>query len=220
VERVKTDLAKNGKVLMGLVNNAGIASGLPLEVHSLDDARLMFDVNYFGMMHLTQLCLPSLRASGGRVVQLSSLAGRFATRARGVYASTKFSVEAFSDALRMELIPWKISVSIVEPGYVKSAISVSGVARVKGLTTEEKRAQELYPQLYPANWQQKNIDQVANGSEPTVTTEAIVEALTNQYPSTRYPVAKGGGVDAKTLTLLVRFLPDRVRDLLLVNFGG
>jgi len=220
VDRVKTALAKSGKVLMGLVNNAGIASGLPLELHNVADARLMFDVNYFGMMHLTQLCLPSLRANGGRVVQLSSLAGRFATRKRGVYSSTKFALEAFSDALRMELIPWKISVSIIEPGFVKSAIAVSGGARVKGMTTEEKRAQELYPHLYAPGWQEKHEHLISTGSEPTVTTDAIVDALTNPYPSTRYPVAKGGGVDAKTLTLLVRFLPDRLRDILLVNFGG
>jgi len=220
VDRVKAEVKKNGKELVGLVNNAGIGAGLPLELHALDDARLMFNVNYFGMMHLTQLCLPSLRASGGRVVQLSSLAGRFATRARGVYASTKFSVEAFSDTLRMELIPWKISVSVVEPGYVKSAIATSGVNRVKGLTAEEKRAQELYPHLYPPKWQEKNEHNIVTGAEPTVTTEAIVDALTNPYPSTRYPVAKGGGLDAKTLTLLIRFLPDRLRDVLLVNFGG
>jgi len=220
VDRVKTELKKNGKVLLGLVNNAGIGSGLPLELHTLDDARLMFNVNYFGMMHLTQLCLPSLRASGGRVVQLSSLAGRFATRARGVYASTKFSMEAFSDVLRMELIPWNISVSVVEPGYIKSAIATSGVARVKGLTAEEKRAQELYPHLYPPKWQEKNEHNIITGAEPSVTTEAIVDALTNPYPATRYPVAKGGGVDAKILIFLVRFLPDRLRDVLLVNFGG
>jgi len=139
---------------------------------------------------------------------------------RGVYASTKFSVEAFSDALRMELIPWKISVSVIEPGYVKSAIAASGVARVKGLSAEEKRAQELYPHLYPANWQEKNHAQIDNGDEPTVTTGAIVDALTNPYPSTRYPVAKGGGIEASVLTFLVRFFPDRVRDVLLVNFGG
>jgi len=220
VDRVKSELAKNGKVLMGLVNNAGIASGLPVELHTLDDAQYMFNVNYFGMMHLTQLCLPSLRASGGRVVQVSSVAGRIATRSRGVYASTKFSVEAFSDALRMELIPWKISVSVVEPGYVKTAIANSGVARVKALTADEKRAQELYPHLYPPDWEKKNQHVIDNGSEPTVTTEAIVDALTNPYPDTRYPVATAGPFDAKTLMLLVRFMPDRFRDVLLVKFGG
>jgi len=220
VDHVKAELAKSGKVLMGLVNNAGIASGLPLELHNVDDARLMFNVNYFGMMHLTQLCLPSLRANGGRVVQLSSLAGRFATRKRGVYSSTKFSVEAFSDALRMELMPFKVSVSVVEPGFVKSAIATSGVVRLKGMSAEEKRAEELYPHLYPPGWQGKHEHIIDTGDEPTVTTDAIVDALTNPYPSTRYPVAKGGGVDAKTLTLLVRFLPDRLRDILLVKFGG
>jgi NAD(P)-dependent dehydrogenase (short-subunit alcohol dehydrogenase family) len=220
IERVDALVAKSGRKLMGLVNNAGIASGLPLELHALDDARLMFDVNYFGMMHLTQLCLPSLRANGGRVVQLSSVTGRFATRTRGVYSSTKFAMEAFSDALRMELIPWKISVSVVEPGYVKSAIAASGAARVKGLSSEEKRAQELYPHLYPPGWYEKNEHHIATGAEPTVTTEAIVDALTNPYPSTRYPVAKAGPVDAKVFLFALRFIPDRLRDFLLVNLGG
>jgi len=90
---VKKQIEKSGKVLMGLVNNAGIGGGLPTELHSIQDAKNMFEVNFFGMMHVTQLCLPTLRANQGRVVQVSSLAGKMATRARSVYAATKFAME-------------------------------------------------------------------------------------------------------------------------------
>lgn len=93
VDTVKQQIEKSGKVLMGLVNNAGIGGGLPAEFHSIKDAKAMFEVNFFGMMHMTQLCMPSLRANQGRVVQVSSLAGRMAPRARAVYAGTKFAME-------------------------------------------------------------------------------------------------------------------------------
>lgn len=190
VENVVKQVEASRKVLMGLVNNAGIGGGLPAELHSVQDAKAMFEVNFFGMMHLTQLCLPSLRANQGRVVQVSSLAGRLATRARAVYAGTKFAMEGFSDALRLELTPYNVSVSIVEPGFVKSAISINGVQRIKAQTEEEKRAQELYPLVYPPGWDEKYKQIIANGDEPSVTTNAIIDALTNPFPATRYPVAK------------------------------
>jgi len=220
VDRVKEDLAKSGKVLAALINNAGISGGLPLEVHALTDARNMFEVNYFGMMHMTQLCAPMLRKSGGRVIQVSSLAGLFATRLRGIYAGTKFALEAFSDALRMEMIPFRVSVSLVEPGFVKSSIAESSTARFKQQSAEEKEAVTLYPHLYPADWEQKKLQVIQKGDDPICTSEAIDHALSSPYPQTRYPVASVGGFDAKIVSFLVHVLPDRLREAILIRNGG
>ncbi len=105
--------------LDALVNNAGFAEVGPLETMPLERARAIFEVNVFGLMGLTQLLVPPMRERGrGRIVNVSSIAGRWVTPGAGWYGASKFALEALSDALRMELKAFGLEVVVIEPGLI------------------------------------------------------------------------------------------------------
>jgi NAD(P)-dependent dehydrogenase (short-subunit alcohol dehydrogenase family) len=108
--------------LHGLVNNAGIAVAVPLEFIPLDELRRQFEVNVFGQVAVTQALLPQLRRSKGRIVFVGSIAGKSALPFLGPYAASKHALEAIADSLRVELQPFGVGVSIVEPGTIKTPI--------------------------------------------------------------------------------------------------
>src|SRR5215212_2955708 len=99
-----------------IVNNAGVVVSGPMETVSPDDWRKQLDINVIGQLAVTQAVLPRLRQSRGRIVFISSVNGRLSMSLIGAYCASKFALEAAADALRMELRPWHIPVSIIEPG--------------------------------------------------------------------------------------------------------
>ena len=108
--------------LAGLVNNAGIVVPGPLEFLPLADLRRQLEINVVGQIAVTQAMLPLLRAARGRIVNMGSIGGRMATPFVGAYAASKFALEALTDALRVEVRPWRIGVSIIEPGAIATPI--------------------------------------------------------------------------------------------------
>jgi NAD(P)-dependent dehydrogenase (short-subunit alcohol dehydrogenase family) len=122
--------------LDGLVNNAGIALALPLELLPLDELRRVLEVNVVGQLAVTQAVLPAVRAARGRVVNVGSIAGRSSLPFLGAYAASKFALEAVTDALRVELRPWGIRVAIVEPGSIATPIWTKGAQRFEELTID------------------------------------------------------------------------------------
>lgn len=95
-----------------------IQQNAPVEFHALKDAQTIFDVNYFGLMRVTQKFLPLLRQSKGRIINVSSILGALTVQELGVYSSSKHAMESLSDALRRELRPLDVSVSVVQPGLL------------------------------------------------------------------------------------------------------
>ncbi len=117
---VETIIAEQGRI-DALVNNAGYGSYGAIEDVTLDEARNQFEVNLFGLARLTQLVLPQMRAQrSGRIINVSSMGGRLTTFMGAWYHATKYALEAFSDALRMETSDFGIQVSIIEPGGIKT----------------------------------------------------------------------------------------------------
>ena len=108
--------------LLGLVNNAGTAFLSPLESASLDSVRALFDVHVFGMLAVTQAFLPLLRQRGGRIVNVSSQAALLVAPFHGPYSAAKLAVHGFSDALRRELKPLGVQVSVIIPGSIDTPI--------------------------------------------------------------------------------------------------
>jgi NAD(P)-dependent dehydrogenase (short-subunit alcohol dehydrogenase family) len=108
--------------LTGLVNNAGVAYGGPVEVLELDELRRAFEINFFGLIAVTQAFLPALRAGGGRIVNMSSNSGMVAAPFLTPYTTSKWALEALSDALRVELEPWDIKVAVIQPGAIDTPI--------------------------------------------------------------------------------------------------
>src|SRR6266508_1690708 len=108
--------------LDGLVNNAGVVVTGPVEFLPLPELRRQLEINVVGQVAVTQAFLPLIRAARGRIVNMGSIAGRLATPFSSAYGASKFALEALTDALRLELAPWGISVSIIEPGAVATPI--------------------------------------------------------------------------------------------------
>ena len=194
--------------LSGLVNNAGIVVAGPLEFLPVAALREQFEVNVLGLLALTQACLPLLRAGRGRIVNMSSISGRFASPLLGPYAASKFAVEALSDSLRRELAPWDIPVSLVEPGKVATPVwqkSADAAERlIAGLPAE---ATARYgPSLERSR--RRALRAARTGISADAVAAVVHTALTGARPRTRYLV----GRDAKIGALMARWLPDHVLD--------
>jgi len=136
-------------------------------------------------------------------------------RCNGVYASTKRAIEALTDSLRLEMLAFDVSVTSVIPGYVNTQISDKHYTSYTGIIPEEtyKPYESLIETLLRSKIE-KNNHKDAPG--PEVTTEAIIHALTDPYPYTRYYVGSAGDIPVKVVPYLA-LLPDRVGDLLKIN---
>lgn len=213
--KLSTLMDEHNLPFVGLVNNAGIGTFNPLEFQELIEARTLFDTNVFGLMDITQLTLPLLRRSKGRVINLSSLSGIVSTQFTGVYSASKYAVEALSDALRREVAHHGVSVSMIEPGYVKTELMKSAMVSPTTGERVEPMSDELLS-LYPEAKKRHNMPAMMErmpGPE-TTTTPAIVHAMTSAFPKTRYPVAQANGLKAVVVSWLVWLFSDRIKDKL------
>jgi NAD(P)-dependent dehydrogenase (short-subunit alcohol dehydrogenase family) len=191
--------------LDGLVNNAGVAVIGPLEFLPLDELRRQLEVNTVGQLAVTQACLPALRRSRGRIVNVSSIAGRVAIPLYGPYSASKFALEALSDSLRREL-RGAVQISLIEPGVVVTPIWQRGLDGFE-LPPEPyvKMAETLRGEAEKATEEGLSVEVVAG---------AIHHALTARRPRTRYVL----GSDARQEAILARLLPTRVMDRLIAHF--
>lgn len=188
-----------------LVNNAGYGSYGAVEDVPIDEARRQFEVNVFGLARLTQLVTPHMRAQGsGRIVNVSSIGGKFYEPLGAWYHATKFAVEGFSDSLRLELAPYGIRVVIIEPGPILTEwneIARDSLVETSRGTAYEQQAEAVRRRMEKA-------DQPRTASGPEVVARKIVKAATAARPRPRYPVGKGAG----SILAARRVLPDRTFD--------
>jgi NAD(P)-dependent dehydrogenase (short-subunit alcohol dehydrogenase family) len=208
--------ALGGAGLAGLINNAGIVVGGMLEFLPLDALRHQLEVNVVGQIAVTQTLLASLRKARGRIVNIGSVSGLISSPFTGAYSASKFALEALTDALRMELRPWKILVSIVEPGFIQTPILK------KSLTSEEALRAQLPAEAVQLYGPAMRIvhDTIERESAQAASTEvvvkAVVHALTARRPRTRYVVGAHSGLEIS----LGRALPDHWRDALITQHLG
>ncbi len=194
--------------LNGVVNNAGWALGGPVEAVPIDGWRQQFEVNLFGQIAVTQAVLPRLRETRGRVVFVSSLSGRVSTPMTGAYNSSKYAVEGMADALRMELRPWRVKVSLIEPAQTDTDIwRDAETAFDEALAMVGPAHRELYAK-HLAN-ARKSIPRVQKMlADPNGVAAAIERALTARRPRARYVT----GASAKAQALMARLTPRPVFD--------
>lgn len=193
-----------------LINNAGYGSYGAIEDVTLDEARRQFDVNVFGVAALIKAVLPHMRQRhSGRIITTGSMGGRLVSFFGGWYHATKYSIEALSDALRMELKPFGIDVTIIEPGCIKTDwghIAADHLAQsAKGGAYEqiaEKTAEGMH-KLYSGNMM----------SDPKVVVRAISKAVNARRPRPRYLI----GMGAKPLVFMHTILPTRAFDWIMTH---
>jgi NAD(P)-dependent dehydrogenase (short-subunit alcohol dehydrogenase family) len=193
--------------LDGLVNNAGIAIAAPVEFVPPEELRHQLEVNLVGQVAVTQAFLPALRRARGRIVFMGSIAGKSALPFLSPYAASKHALEAVADSLRLELRPFGIHVSIVEPGSIQTAIWARSAQRADELIAgSDGQLGELYGERIAA-FREIALKRGAAGAPAEKVAKVVLEALTAERPHTRYLI----GRDARLRAGFER-LPDRLRD--------
>ena len=200
-------LAAEGRIDV-LVNNAGYGYFGAIETVGMEEARRQLEVNVFGLARLCQLVLPSMREQhSGRIVNIASVAGRSVIYFGGWYHVSKYSVEAFSDALRMEMKPFGIDVSIIEPGAIKTDWGIIAADHLaessKGTPYEEAATQ--WAATMRTMYQSKYL------SSPRVISRAIVRASESRRPKARYRKGRLSG----TMLFFHWLLPARCWDAIM-----
>ena len=186
-----------------LVNNAGFALTGPVEVLPDEAVRRQFDTNVFGVLNVTRAVLPAMRARGsGRIINVSSLVGRVSFGLMGVYGATKYAVEAISDALRLELRGFGITVVLIEPGFVATNLGSAADAE-SGRGPVPPAYQELAETgtRYLAR-------QLAKGIPAAQVAATIANAAQSRNPRTRYVVPG----TMRPLIAMLTALPDKAAD--------
>ena len=197
--------------LDAVVNNAGIIVNGPVEGLALEDLSRQLDVNVVAQIGVTQVVLPKIRAAKGRIVFISSVSGLIATPGTGAYNASKFALEALADSLRMELRPWGIRVSLVEPGPIRTDMW-GGVLdehdRMVAELAEEHRS--LYAS-HLAGTRKLAARMQKLAADPKKVVDAVDHALTARRPKSRYLLDAASRIQ-KTL---VGLTPTAVNDAIL-----
>ncbi len=206
-EGVKTILDKEGRIDV-LVNNAGYGHFGAVETVPMEEARRQLEVNVVGLARLCQLVLPAMRGQGsGRIVNISSIAGRMVFPFGGWYHVSKYSVEALSDALRMELKPFGIDVVMIEPGGIKTDWGIIAARHLRESSAgtpyeaDGTRFADVMHYGYSSNLL----------SSPHVITRAILRAVDSRRPKARYRTGRASHL----LVFLHNVLPARCWDALM-----
>ena len=193
--------------LHALINNAGTAYAGPIELFALDDIRAQFEINVIAQVGVTQVFLPMLKAAGGTIVNVSSVSGRIATPITGIYAASKFALEAISDAWRVELQPFGVHVVVIEP--TSSPTNIWKTSLRRSLDSLESHREGPYQRLLTLAERAANRSS-STGFPPQLFADTIVQILASPHPHTRYVVPRS----AIRQVLLRRFLSDRMWDKL------
>ncbi|MFJ8796245.1 SDR family oxidoreductase [Streptomyces sp. NPDC102487] len=211
VEALAARVAADSRTLHALVNNAGVQVNAPVEALPMAEWRRVFEVNLFGHIAVTQALLPELLRTKGRVINISSIGGKYAMATYGAYAGAKFALEAVSDSLRREVAPLGVQVVVVEPGGVRTEIAARGIATANDLAARMTPEQDRrYGDLVRAN-NRLMASGTASGLTADAAAQVIVKAVTTRRPRPRYTA----GRDAALIMRLGRLLSDRTLDRIL-----
>ncbi|MCX5786714.1 MAG: oxidoreductase [Elusimicrobia bacterium] len=187
-----------------LINNAGYGAHGAIEDVPMSEARRQFDVNVFGLARLTQLVLPIMRKQGsGKIINISSIAGKLTTPLGGWYHATKHAVEAYSDALRLEVGRFGIKIIIIEPGPIKTewdGVTLANLSKYSGSGPYARLADNL-TNKFRAGYRK-------GAPGPEAVAVVILKALRSKCPAARYVVT----FQAKAILFIKWLLPDRVLD--------
>ncbi len=204
---VSASLGQSG--LRGLVNNAGIPYGGPVEFLDINKVRELFEVNFFGVIAVTQAFLPSLRRARGHIVNMSSVGGMVSAPFVSPYSCSKFALEALSDSLRMELRPWNMHVSVIQPGAIETPIWGKGGTVLQDLIDSAPCAGL---ELYGGAIRGMESRFQPHGIPTDAVSRAVAHALTSAHPKSRYRIGFEGA-----LVHLASYLPDWLLDWAIVS---
>ncbi|MBX3272783.1 MAG: SDR family oxidoreductase [Sandaracinaceae bacterium] len=176
------DALTDGDGLDVLINNAGYGLFGPLEVLSDEDVRAQFETNVFGLLAVTRAFLPRMRERGaGKILNVSSVGGRMTFPLGGAYNATKYAVESMSDALRVEVAQFGVSVVLIEPGYIKTNFTGTTVSLAKRYADERSPYANALALMDSA---ESGLERFA--ASPRAVSKAMERAIRARRPRARY----------------------------------
>lgn len=193
-----------------LINNAGFGLEGPVEETPIDDVRRQFETNIIGLVRLTQLVLPGMRAQRrGRIVNIGSMGGRFTFPGGTFYHATKHALESISDGLRYEVRPFGIDVVHVQPGVIATEFGTAAVREIPGMGEGPYASfkQTLFDRMYGAY----EGGSKKRAASPEAAARVIARAVTARRPHTRYRIT----AMARALLVVRSLVPDRVWDAMM-----
>jgi NAD(P)-dependent dehydrogenase (short-subunit alcohol dehydrogenase family) len=196
---VRTVLREAGRI-DALVNNAGYVLLGSSEEIGIDEAKGVFETNFFGILRMSQAILPIMREQGGgRIANISSILGFLPAPFMGVYAASKHALEGYSESLDHEVRQFGIRVSVVEPGYTRTDLGQNGQTADQLLGAYASERNRAFAAIQEG---------IANGDDPATVASVVLDALTSRSPRLRYQA----GREAKLLSRLRRFAPSGLVD--------
>jgi short-subunit dehydrogenase len=211
IKAAETVLQKEGKIDV-LINNAGMHTGGPVETTSFENIKLQMDTNFLGMVHLTKAFLPSMRKQGGGlIINFSSVGGLIGLPFQAFYSASKFAIEGFSEALRMELKQFNIKVVVINPGDFNTSNSANRRNYLAPTGPEDP-----YGEQYGITMAVYEKDE-ANGRPPVILARKITKIVESGNPGQRYLIAT---LVEKLAVVLRAVLPDKLFRTLIQLFYG
>jgi len=203
------------KPFVGLVNNAGVLFGTPIGATAAWKTKAMYDVNVLGTINLSNAFLPLIIKQKSRIVNIGSILGFCWGTTTGGYISTKWALRGYSNALRSELLKAQVSVSLVEPGLIRTKMIDKSVASSKAfdLSALDPVLQTLYESTMEMTILLNSLWEVPEFADPPkICTDVIADALMNKYPKDVYTVGQAFGTSGSAMRVLYTLLPPRVLD--------
>jgi short-subunit dehydrogenase len=184
-----------------LVNNAGYELAGALEEHSLDEAKAQFETNFFGVVRMTKAVLPLMRRQKqGQIINISSLSGLAPIPFMGMYSASKFAVEGYTEALRLEVKLLKIHVSQIEVGFLKTPMMDKRQVAAERIGDYEPWRQRAFKAIR---------DSEEKGLRPEAVAQAVSKIMASPAPRLRYVI----GGQANVVSRLKRFFPERAFEM-------
>ncbi|MGB6833793.1 MAG: SDR family oxidoreductase [Candidatus Acidiferrum sp.] len=172
-----------------LINNAGVNFTASVEDLRLEDWRRQFETNFFGVLRVTQAVVPHMRARrSGRIVMMSSVSGFVTAPTQGAYSSSKFALEAMSNALRLELYPFGVQVVLIEPGYIVTGIQQAALELSKPYLNQMNTGP--YAPLYARFFESVTGSRAQSKTTPEDCAQVILKSIETPDPRVRYLVTQ------------------------------
>jgi short-subunit dehydrogenase len=208
---IKETMNATGRIDV-LINNAGYGQRGPVELVPMDAIRQNFETNFFSLVALTQQVIPVMRKqNSGRIINISSVAGKVSRPLASIYSATKFALEAISDGLRLELAPFGIQVVVIEPGFITTEFSGTANRIAKPIIEQDSPYQSFFSGSAEGDKQLRKM-----AGTPEDIAQLIKLALTANQPKARYAAPR----HAKLAIALKRWLPEKMYENLIKKSSG
>jgi NAD(P)-dependent dehydrogenase (short-subunit alcohol dehydrogenase family) len=211
VARCVEEVMRIGTRVDVLINNAGLGIAGAIEDTTVEEARAQFDANLFGVHRMCRAVLPLMRGQGGGlIINMSSLAGQIAIPFQGFYSASKFAIEGYSEALRMEVRPYGIRVCMIEPGDFATAFTAN-----RRMTAASTSTSPYYSRCEAAVRRMAKDEQANKDLSPVI--DAVRAIIASDRPALRYPRANAV---QRVFAALRPYLPQAVTEYLIRSTYG